>query len=208
VVAIGLAALGSGDRAMSDGGGAPPAQAKPPTIAVVAFGTDVPRGLIEKLRPTLEARFGVQVVAAGPWPLPAEAYTAARSQHRSSRLLDELVRRRRPEWERIVGIASVDLYAPGLNFVFGEADEARRAAVFSIARLHGEGPTAGAVLERRALVEAIHELGHSYGLGHCSDVHCVMWFSNTLAETDRKTDRFCATHQAQLDQALHRLRGR
>jgi archaemetzincin len=192
---------------MSDRGVAPPSQ--PRAIAVVTFGSDVPRGLPEKLRPALEARFGAHAVSAGPWPLPPDSYAPARDQYRSSRLLDELARRRRPEWERMVGIASVDLYAPGLNFVFGEADQAQQVAVFSIARLRAEGSGAAeALLERRALIEAVHELGHSYGLGHCSDVHCVMWFSNTLAETDRKTDRFCATHQAQLDQALQRLRGR
>jgi predicted Zn-dependent protease len=29
-----------------------------------------------------------------------------------------------------------------------------------------------------------------------------MHFSDTLEETDRKTDRFCATHEAQLTRAL------
>jgi archaemetzincin len=37
----------------------------------------------------------------------------------------------------------------------------------------------------------VHELGHVYGLGHCNRQACVMWFSNTLAETDRKGSRFC-----------------
>ena len=34
--------------------------------------------------------------------------------------------------------------------------------------------------------EAMHELGHTFGLGHYADPGCVMWFSNTLGETDRK----------------------
>jgi hypothetical protein len=28
------------------------------------------------------------------------------------------------------------------------------------------------------LKEAMHELGHTFGLGHCADPACVMWFSN------------------------------
>jgi predicted Zn-dependent protease len=28
---------------------------------------------------------------------------------------------------------------------------------------------------------------------------CVMWFSNTLAESDRKGTRFCAAHAAELE---------
>lgn len=32
----------------------------------------------------------------------------------------------------------------------------------------------------------------------CPDPRCVMWFSNTLVETDRKGARFCARHAAAL----------
>jgi len=176
------------------------------TIAIATFGPGVPASLVERLRPVLEARFEAQVVSAGAVSLPAGAFAPSRAQHRAARLLDELARRRRPEWERLLGIADVDLFAPGLNFVFGEADGDRQVAVFSIARLRGEGDAA--VLERRALVEAVHELGHTYGLEHCPDRHCVMWFSNTLAETDRKGDQFCARHEAQLAEVLRTLRDR
>ena len=40
--------------------------------------------------------------------------------------------------------------------------------------------------------EAVHELGHTRGLGHCADPRCVMAFSNSLADTDRKGKEFCA----------------
>jgi predicted Zn-dependent protease len=33
-----------------------------------------------------------------------------------------------------------------------------------------------------------------------------MWFSNTLADTDAKSDRFCAAHEAELRHALDRQR--
>jgi len=147
------------------------------------------------------------VVTAGTSSIPADAYAPERDQYRAGRLLDELSRRRSPQWERLLGIAAVDLYAPGLNFVFGEADERRQVAVFSIVRLHGHAREGNdSVLERRSLTEAVHELGHTYGLAHCHDVRCVMWFSNTLADTDRKTHQFCAAHESQLAQVLRRLR--
>jgi archaemetzincin len=49
-------------------------------------------------------------------------------------------------------------------------------------------------------------LGHTYGLQHCSDPKCVMYFSNTLGETDRKRDKFCPQHQAELSRALEKRR--
>jgi hypothetical protein len=117
--------------------------------------------LLEALKPIIGETFGADVVTAGSIPL----------------LLDSLARRKRADWSRLLGIADADLYTSNLNFVFGEADAYRAVAVFSIARLHT------ADRERfihRAATEAIHELGHTYGLRHCRDTRCVMWFSNTL----------------------------
>src|SRR5574337_338076 len=43
----------------------------------------------------------------------------------------------------------------------------------------------------RALKEAVHELGHTYRLGHCGDTRCTMHFSNSLQDTDIKGPDFC-----------------
>ncbi|HEX9108975.1 MAG TPA: matrixin family metalloprotease, partial [Longimicrobiales bacterium] len=48
------------------------------------------------------------------------------------------------------------------------------------------------VFFRRALTEAMHEIGHMAGLGHCADPGCVMHFSHGVQETDRKGVEFCA----------------
>ena len=58
-------------------------------------------------------------------------------------------------------------------------------------------------LEERALKEAIHELGHTYGLGHCQDERCVMYFSNSLGDTDRKQALFCPLCRKGLETSLN-----
>lgn len=127
-------------------------------------------------------------------PISEEAYNSSRGQYLSTYFLRKLVREySRPDLA-VLGVIDKDLYVPELNFVFGEADLAHRAAVISLIRLREEfyGKKADeALFTRRALTEAIHELGHTFGLSHCNNPHCVMFFSNSLADTDRKGYKFC-----------------
>lgn len=43
----------------------------------------------------------------------------------------------------------------------------------------------------RALKEALHELGHTFGLMHCPNSYCVMHFSNSIVDTDMKKAEYC-----------------
>ena len=175
-----------------------------PTIAIAPVGA-VSAERLRPILPMVESAFGATVVVVDPIALPEGALEPRRGQYLSTAILDALAPLRRREWDRLLGVADVDLYVPDLNFVFGEADARRGVAVFSLSRLRaGAGGDGEALLLRRAATEAIHELGHTYGLGHCRDPRCVMWFSNTLAESDRKGTAFCPAHAAQLAAALAR----
>ena len=57
-------------------------------------------------------------------------------------------------------------------------------------QFYGE-PADSGKLTRRTVTEVLHELGHVFGLDHCERIDCVMWFSNTLVQTDRKDLQFC-----------------
>ena len=169
-------------------------------LAIVPVGP-VPAADVEMVVPAVAAAFARDVVVSEAVDLPVSARDERRRQYLSTALLDVVERARRPAWERLLGIADVDLFAAGLNFVFGEADPRAGVAVMSLARLRHADTE---IFRRRAETEAIHELGHAYGLGHCGNPRCVMWFSNTLAETDRKGTRFCAVHARDLARALER----
>jgi archaemetzincin len=122
-----------------------------------------------------------------------QAYNPERKQYYSSKLLASL--KKSEKNERVVGIADVDLYVPRLNFVFGEANIVSGTAIVSLCRLrpeyYGLAPDEALFLER-ATKEIVHELGHTFGLGHCPNNKCVMHFSNSLADTDVKEAHFCS----------------
>ncbi len=90
--------------------------------------------------------------------------------------------------ELVLGVTERDLYVPELNFVFGLASPLEGVGVVSTARLEEKGEKK--YLER-AVKEVVHEAGHLLGLEHCHNEECVMHFSNSLAETDRKGREFC-----------------
>ncbi|MCX9009930.1 MAG: archaemetzincin family Zn-dependent metalloprotease [Candidatus Methanoperedens sp.] len=124
--------------------------------------------------------------------VPEDTYEPGRGQYNAAGIVEEIARGMPPDAEKILGVADVDMYAPGTNFVFGVA--IGNASVISLVRLRPEyyGERGNEPLfKERALKEAVHELGHTFGRGHCPDVKCVMHFSNFLEDTDIKSADFC-----------------
>jgi archaemetzincin len=94
----------------------------------------------------------------------------------------------------ILGICNFDAYSSGLNFVFGQASLTGGVAAIYLPRLKQEfyGIAADiSIFIERMLKEATHEVGHTFGLVHCPKQSCVMHFSNSIVDTDRKAKDFC-----------------
>ena len=95
---------------------------------------------------------------------------------------------------RILGVTGHDLFVPVLSFVFGEAQVSGLCAVVSTHRLREEIyglPADPAILLDRLTKEAVHELGHTFGLRHCDDWTCVMASTNSVERLDIRTASFC-----------------
>ena len=162
-------------------------------LSLVPIGS-VPTDLLPWLAERLEAMFNRSVTVDEPIPLPAVGYEPHRRQYRGDALLAALQAVISPAVERVLGVIDADFYAPGLNFIFGQAALDGRAAFIALPRLRPSFyglPEDSPLFRQRILTEAVHELGHTWGLTHCPDPHCVMHFSNILHDTDVKGPAFC-----------------
>lgn len=123
----------------------------------------------------------------------AAAHDRMRNQHHSTAILQAMQPLAEPG-VRLLAVTSLDLYVPVLTFVFGEAQLNGSCAVVSLHRLREEFyglPAREELMRERLVKEAVHELGHTYGLLHCDDWRCVMTSSHAVERLDVKGAAFC-----------------
>lgn len=165
----------------------------------------VDRSILEFMATMLADCFSVPCwMSSDPLDLDG-VYDFERQQYHSTEILSRLTRLEPPPGQKILGVADVDLFIPILTFVFGEAQLGNATAVVSIHRLRQEFyglPPDEDLLYERAQKEAIHELGHTFGLIHCHDFNCVMRSSNSITEVDIKPDSFCADCESRVARAV------
>jgi archaemetzincin len=128
-------------------------------------------------------------------PLPEGAFDKKRGQYRSNQVLGMIQTHASDKiLNRLLGVMNADIYVQGLSFAFGEATSPGKAALISLWRLKPEFYKSSSNLEvfaARSVKEAVHEVGHTLGLKHCPRSSCVMHFSNSIFDTDKKQALFC-----------------
>jgi archaemetzincin len=171
------------------------------SLALAQIGADSGCSL-DVLKESIELRFPwFRVEKATPLTNVAEAYCPQRDQYHSTRILALLEKKIESfPASRILGVASVDLFVPGMNFVFGEARLPGRVGLISTHRLKPQSPPENPLLHERVNKEAVHEIGHMLGLSHCASLMCVMHFSERIEDTDRKQDKFCENCRCKLEE--------
>lgn len=166
-------------------------------IVLVPIGR-VPADVLAHVQREVQANLQRDVTIAAAIPLPVTAFDAKRQQYLGSALLEDLARHDVVAADRVVGVIDADAYAPGLNFIFGQARLPGRYAVVALPRMHDSfrgRPDNPERFRSRMVKETIHELGHTFGFEHCDDRRCVMHFSNSFGDTDYKTAAFCPRHR-------------
>ncbi|MBM3437150.1 MAG: hypothetical protein FJY07_13150 [Bacteroidetes bacterium] len=118
-----------------------------------------------------------------------EFYDPTRRQYDGNRLLKYMDSVSRPETLKTIGVFTVDLFISILTYIFGQAIFRGRTRIASVFRLKNE--QYGMVEDQFLLLDrfrklVIHELGHTFGLVHCSVPSCVMMSSTCVEDIDQK----------------------
>jgi archaemetzincin len=166
-----------------------------PAIHILPVGSGVSIGLLDDLAAALAKIFGISCrVQAQSEVDAAFALDTRRSQYHATSILRRIRDVEPDEDVRVIGVTRHDLFVPVLTFVFGEAELGGRCAVVSMQRLDERFyglPARQELLRERLVKEAVHELGHTFGLRHCEDWRCVMTSSHAVDRLDIKSTDFC-----------------
>ena len=148
---------------------------------------------VDELVQYTERFFGMKVrLLAG---VNADVLGARRRTHMGARqlhatdVLDALEPRVPADAYCLIALTTEDLYPNDeFNFVFGIARLTARVGLFSFAR-YAAPIRAQAV--RRAYKVLSHEVGHMFGITHCTHFACVMNGANHLEELDAAPAHLC-----------------
>lgn len=125
----------------------------------------------------------------------------------TSYFIDDVLKKMLPDdGAALIAFTNFDLY-PGDTwvFVFGQASLEKRVGVWSLYRLSDltfERDNAADRLLTRTLKIAMHEVGHMFGMRHCTKYECLMSGTNHLGETDRRPLDNCPECMAKLAWAM------
>jgi len=163
------------------------------SLRVVPVGP-APIEILDRLAARLAFSFGVSChVDQEPFD-PDFAWEPSRGQYYATSILDRLSSLAEDKGQHVLGVTPYDLFVPVLTYVFGEAQMGGPAALVSLRRLGEEFygiPPNEALRDERLEKEALHELGHTLGLGHCRDWRCVMVSTHAVERLDLKESAFC-----------------
>jgi archaemetzincin len=170
-------------------------------LRVIPFGS-IPKEVLNEISRELRNSFKIISDILEKKELPKESYNPLRHQYLSEPILNFLAKKFK---SKVLAITNEDLYAEGLNFIFGQARLKENIAIISIHRLDPRffKKEDGDLLVKRVVKEVVHELGHSlFGLGHCDNPKCVMSFSNTIFDVDKKSKKLCKKCKSKIENKI------
>ncbi len=116
-------------------------------------------------------------------------------KYRSTELINYFSENFPGEINGLLFITTSDLYSPVFARYYGEAQLNGKVGIISSFYLRenlDEKSHDSVIFLARLKKEAVHEVGHLFGLTHCPDPNCVMNLSGKPGDIDIKSSSFCS----------------
>jgi archaemetzincin len=171
-----------------------PEELEPPEIVLVPLGDPSPE-LVRLVAGVIRSRFVLRVRVADAMPMPGEAYYAPRKRWRAERLLEAIEAEHTDASVRLIGVTErpisttkdqhVDWGIAGLGIIRGRS---------CVVTQHVYKKLEGEALARAMENNVLHELGHVFGLPHCSDARCAVADANgnAVRAAEKSSGEYCA----------------
>jgi len=179
---------------------------------------DINRNILKYLKKKLAKIFERDVIISKHVIIPSTLFNDEKKQYDGRKLLKFLTENMTLREVKNINLAVFDrdIYKGNLDHLFGLASPFPKIAVISIMRMHphfnedyfseglkkrkaGRFPllvkrlnsTEKKLYYERILKEAVHGIGHTFGLIHCSSKNCIMYPSIASEDIDSKDITFC-----------------
>jgi len=164
-------------------------------VALQPIGT-VDDAWVEVVKQSLEEYHEVSVEILPPIEHPSSAYYLPRKRYRADSLIAFLKRNASTDFDKVIGITAQDISTTKGEHkdwgIFGLGYCPGKSCVVSTFRLKKNGE---AKLKERLTKVAIHELGHTFGIPHCTVSNtCVMADAKgSMKQVDGEKNEMCAS---------------
>lgn len=172
------------------------------SVIYIAPVGEVDEAILKRIIPCLEERFLFTFSVLPCLSVPDRAFNSAKKKYLASLICDSIKSSLPDDARYTLGITSVDTFEDSSNFIYNVSSAEDSVGLVSIHRLAHSGVKDSLehdLVFQRILKETTHELGHLLGFRHCFNNSCVMYFSYSINDTDKKEAFFCQECEKKLN---------
>lgn len=175
-------------------------------VAIQPLG-QFPSDILKEVQTGIDSMYDIESTILPQIDLPKHAYYSPRNRYRADSLIRHLRRIKSSDYDKILGVTTSDISTTKDGYkdfgIMGLGFRPGKSCVGSIYRVK-RGAISREHLINRFRKVTIHELGHNFGLKHCTyDKKCLMQSAKGKATTIDKADEIlCENCRRQIKHVL------
>jgi archaemetzincin len=170
-------------------------------LLIQPLGKELPNEDMDFVKQALVGFYNVKIRVLPRIDLPEQAYYEPRRRYRAEKILPFLLEKLPSDGDRILGLTGADISTDKGSIkdwgILGLANLGGRECIISAFRCYGHARehTYARILLAKV---AVHEVGHTLGLAHCTTRGCLMEDAGGLVRTCNREYDLCARCRSML----------